>query len=59
MHDEFAREIAFRRVEVSRVQAFGERTTFVSAEMGANSGMAGALATGYAARKGAEKAASK
>lgn len=53
VHDQFAREMELRRVEVSRVKAFGSNTIFVPTDgMGAQ--MGGAMATGLAAGMGAD-----
>ncbi|KZT69996.1 hypothetical protein DAEQUDRAFT_235048 [Daedalea quercina L-15889] len=51
--DQFAREMEMRRVEVSRVQAFGSNTVFVPTE-GIGAQMGGALATGLATGMGVE-----
>ena len=53
VHDQFAREMEMRRVEVSRVQAFGTNTVFVPTE-GIGAQMGGALATGLATSMGVE-----
>ncbi|KAI0719659.1 hypothetical protein C8Q72DRAFT_786557 [Fomitopsis betulina] len=53
VRDQFAREMEMRRVEVSRVQAFGANTVFVPTE-GIGAQMGGALATGLAASMGVE-----
>ena len=51
--DQFAREMELRRVEVSRVQAYGNKAVFVPAEgPGANFG--NAMAMGMAATMGAQ-----
>lgn len=51
--DAFAREMEFRRLEVSRVKAYGSKTVFVPTD-GAGAQMGGALALGLAASMGAE-----
>lgn len=51
--DQFAREMQMRRVEVSRVAAFGNKTVFVPSEaVGAQAG--NALAIGMAAGMGSD-----
>lgn len=50
--DAFAREMEMRRIEVSRVKAFGSKTIFVPAETGAQ--MGNAMALGMAASMGAD-----
>ncbi|TFK42936.1 hypothetical protein BDQ12DRAFT_677046 [Crucibulum laeve] len=50
--DQFAREMELRRIEVSRVQAFGARTIFVPSDTGAQ--MGNAMALGMAASMGAD-----
>ncbi|KAG9318383.1 hypothetical protein JVU11DRAFT_474 [Chiua virens] len=49
--DQFAREMGMRRVEVSRIQAFGNKTIFASSD-GPGSQMGGAVAMGMAAAMG-------
>lgn len=49
--DQFAREMGLRRVEVSRVKAFGDRTVFVPSD-GPASHMGNAMAVGMAAAMG-------
>lgn len=49
--DQFAREMGMRRIEVSRVQAFGNRTVFVPSD-GPGSHMGSAMAVGMAAAMG-------
>ncbi|KAH7889794.1 hypothetical protein F5I97DRAFT_1847364 [Phlebopus sp. FC_14] len=51
--DQFAREMEMRRVEVSRIQAFGDRTIFVPSE-GPGGQMGNAMAMGMAAAMGSE-----
>lgn len=51
--DQFAREMELRRVEVSKIQAFGSRTVFVPTET-AGSQMGNAMAWGMAATMGAQ-----
>ncbi|KAH9836293.1 uncharacterized protein C8Q71DRAFT_761713 [Rhodofomes roseus] len=53
VRDQFAREMQMRRVEVSRVQAFGSKTVFVPTD-GIGAQMGSALATGLAAGMGAD-----
>ena len=53
VHDQFAREMEMRRVEVSRIQAFGANTVFVPTE-GIGAQMGGALATGLTTGMGVE-----
>ena len=53
--DQFAREMELRRIEVSRVQAYGNKTVFVPSE-GAGSSMGNAMAMGMAASMGAQAA---
>ena len=48
--DAFAREMEMRRMEVARIQAYGNRTIFAPYEAGAQ--MGNALATGLAANMG-------
>ncbi|TFY70723.1 hypothetical protein EVG20_g2269 [Dentipellis fragilis] len=55
--DSFAREMQFRRTEVQRVGAYGDKTVFVPLE-GPAGGLAGSMATGMAAGLGAQKARS-
>ncbi|KIY72454.1 hypothetical protein CYLTODRAFT_434710 [Cylindrobasidium torrendii FP15055 ss-10] len=50
--DVYAREVALRRLDVSRVQAFGDRTIFVPFE-GPGAQMGSAMALGMAANMGA------
>lgn len=50
--DEFARQMEFRRMEVSRVKAFGSKTIFVPSE-GLGSQLGNAMAVGMAANMGA------
>ena len=57
MLDEFAREMQFRRNEVTRVQAFGERAVFVPTDGLVGGQMGGAMAAGMAAGMGAGRAA--
>ncbi|VDB96139.1 unnamed protein product [Peniophora sp. CBMAI 1063] len=53
--DNFAREMEMRRVEVQRVEAFGERAVFVPTDgIGASAG--GSMLTGLAAGLGADSA---
>ena len=53
--DTFAREMEMRRVEVQRVEAFGERAVFVPTDgIGASAG--GSMLTGLAAGLGADSA---
>jgi len=57
--DIYAREMGLRRIDVSRVQAFGNRTVFVGAGTGGGGefkGMGDAMATGFAAGLGAQSA---
>ncbi|KIJ08381.1 hypothetical protein PAXINDRAFT_172956 [Paxillus involutus ATCC 200175] len=49
--DQFAREMEMRRVEVSRIQAFGNKAVFVPSD-GPGSQMGGAMAIGMAAAMG-------
>ncbi|KAG5645831.1 hypothetical protein DXG03_005172 [Asterophora parasitica] len=51
--DQFAREMELRRVEVSRVRAYGSKTVFVPAE-GPGAHMGNAMALGMAAGMGAD-----
>lgn len=53
--DQFAREMGLRRVEISRVQAYGDKTVFAPAE-GPAGQMNSALAMGMAARMGSDAA---
>ncbi|CCM02166.1 uncharacterized protein FIBRA_04244 [Fibroporia radiculosa] len=53
VRDEFAREMELRRVEVSRVKAFGNKTVFVPTE-GVGAQMGSMMATGMAAGLGAD-----
>lgn len=46
VNDGFAREMSARRVEVSRVQAFGNRTVFVPTDAGNGNGISSGLAMG-------------
>lgn len=55
MHDEFAREMELRRLEVQRVGAFGNRTVFVGE--GAAGALGGTVAQGFAMYKGGLEAA--
>ncbi len=50
--DDFARQMEFRRMEVSRVKAFGSKTIFVPSE-GLGSQLGNAMAVGMAANMGA------
>lgn len=50
--DEFARQMEFRRMEVSRVKAFGSKAIFVPSE-GLGSQLGNAMAVGMAANMGA------
>ena len=43
VEDAFAREMSMRRVEVSKVQAFGSRTVFVPTDTGSGSGKNGGI----------------
>jgi regulator of protease activity HflC (stomatin/prohibitin superfamily) len=52
--DQFAREMELRRVEVSRVRAFGNKTVFVPTE-GPGAQLGNAMATGMAAGMGADR----
>jgi regulator of protease activity HflC (stomatin/prohibitin superfamily) len=54
VEDGFAREMSMRRVEVSRVQAFGNRAIFVPTETGSGnaSGLGSALALGMGMAQG-------
>ena len=52
VHDQFAREMEFRRIEVSRVKAFGSRAVFVPTE-GLGAQMANSMSVGMAAGMGA------
>jgi regulator of protease activity HflC (stomatin/prohibitin superfamily) len=54
VQDAFAREMSMRRVEVSRVQAFGNRAVFVPTDSGSGntSGVGGALALGMGMAQG-------
>ena len=52
--DGFAREMQFRRTDVARVAAFGERAVFVPTD-GLGAQMGGAMATGMAAGLGVER----
>ncbi|EMD35680.1 hypothetical protein CERSUDRAFT_85643 [Gelatoporia subvermispora B] len=54
--DAFAREMELRRVDVSRVRAFGNKTVFVPTE-GVGAQMGGIMAAGMAASMGADKRA--
>lgn len=54
--DQFAREMEMRRVEVSRIKAFGSKTVFVPSDS-AGSQMGNAMALGMAASMGAQQAA--
>ena len=54
--DEFARTIALQRVEVQRVNAYGNRTVF--APFGQAEQMSNALAVGFASNVGASKSRS-
>lgn len=51
--DQFAREMQLRRIEVSRVRAFGSKTVFVPTES-AGAQMGNAMAMGMAAGLGAD-----
>ncbi|KJA27473.1 hypothetical protein HYPSUDRAFT_1098694 [Hypholoma sublateritium FD-334 SS-4] len=53
--DQFAREMEMRRVEVSRIKAFGSKTVFVPSDS-AGSQMGNAMALGMAASMGAQQA---
>ncbi|KAJ7684924.1 hypothetical protein DFH06DRAFT_1156894 [Mycena polygramma] len=50
--DQFAREMELRRMEVTRIKAYGNKTVFVSEGAGAQMGQA--MATGMAAGMGAD-----
>lgn len=50
--DQFAREMELRRMEVTRVKAYGHKTVFAPAETGAQ--MGNAMAMGMAAGLGAD-----
>ncbi|GJE85462.1 band 7 domain-containing protein [Phanerochaete sordida] len=52
VQDQFAREMEFRRMEVSRVKAFGSRTVFVPTD-GLGAQMANSMSVGMAAGMGA------
>jgi len=54
VEDAFAREMSMRRVEVSKVHAFGNRAVFVPTEAGSGnaSGIGGALALGMGMAQG-------
>jgi regulator of protease activity HflC (stomatin/prohibitin superfamily) len=54
VQDAFAREMSMRRVEVSRVQAFGNRAVFVPTDSGSGNtgGVGGALALGMGMAQG-------
>ena len=51
--DQFAREMELRRVDVTRVKAFGSRTVFVPTE-GIGAQVSNAMAVGMAAGMGAD-----
>ncbi|KII88766.1 hypothetical protein PLICRDRAFT_42002 [Plicaturopsis crispa FD-325 SS-3] len=51
--DQFAREMELRRVEISRVKAYGSKTVFVPSE-GLGAQMGGAMAMGMAAGMGSD-----
>jgi len=51
--DQFAREMEFKRMEVTRVKAYGSKTVFVPAE-GPGAQMGNAMAIGMAAGMGAD-----
>jgi len=51
--DQFAREMGMRRVDVSRIQAFGNKTAFVPSD-GSGSQMGTAMAVGMAAAMGSD-----
>lgn len=53
--DQFAREMEMRRMEVSRVRAYGSKTIFVPAE-GPGAQMGNAMAIGMASGMGAKAA---
>lgn len=53
VHDQFAREMELRRVEVARVHAYGNKTVFVPVE-GPGAQMGNAMALGMAATMGAQ-----
>jgi len=53
VNDQFAREMELRRVEVARVQAYGNKTIFVPVE-GPGAQMGSAMALGMAATMGAQ-----
>ncbi|THH30602.1 hypothetical protein EUX98_g3575 [Antrodiella citrinella] len=53
IRDAFARDMAARRLEVSRVEAFGPKTIFVPTE-GLGAQMGNAMATGMAAQMGVQ-----
>jgi regulator of protease activity HflC (stomatin/prohibitin superfamily) len=50
--DAFAREMSARRVEVNRVQAFGNRTVFVPTDASTGGGISSALAMGMGMAQG-------
>ena len=51
--DQFAREMEFRRMEVSRIRAFGSKTVFVPSDS-TGAQMGNAMAVGMAATLGAQ-----
>jgi len=53
--DHFAREMELRRIEVSKIQAYGPKTVFVPSES-AGSQMGNAMALGMAASMGSQAA---
>ncbi|KAF8322683.1 band 7 domain-containing protein [Clavulina sp. PMI_390] len=55
VHDDFAREMELRRIEVQRVGAYGNRTVFVGEGTGAG-GVGSGVVQGYASYKGMEQA---
>ncbi|KAJ3726293.1 hypothetical protein EV361DRAFT_927115 [Lentinula raphanica] len=56
--DQFAREMELRRMEVAKVQAYGEKTVFVPSD-GAGAQMGSAMALGMAAGMGADAGRAK
>jgi hypothetical protein len=52
--DQFAREMEFRRVEIQRVRAFGNKTVFVPSD-GPGAAMGSTMAMGLAVGMGADK----
>ncbi|KAG6849588.1 hypothetical protein H0H93_007173 [Arthromyces matolae] len=55
VHDQFARDMQFRRMDIRKVQAYGSKTVFVPSE-GAGAQMGNAMAVGMAAGMGADSA---